>query len=145
MIARPTFDLLKSNYRTLSTEIHACKMIFPNTCAIRMSEALVRSDAAFLNIFKSSGKNICPDNYVRGAQDLGAVLASKAVFGVWNIGWNGKAGDAAPASISGKKGIVCYMKIPGFAGQGHIDLGDGAEPVGQAYWDAATIWLWVLK
>jgi len=36
------------------------------------------------------------------------------------------------------------MKIPGFGGQGHIDLWDNNAAVGDAYWDAQTIWMWTL-
>jgi len=49
------FSTLKSNYSTDPTNIHICTMHFPNTCAIRMSEALVKSDSTFLNVFKSAG------------------------------------------------------------------------------------------
>jgi len=36
------------------------------------------------------------------------------------------------------------MNIPGFDGQGHIDLWDKNYPVGDSYWDAKTIWMWTL-
>lgn len=144
MIAKPVFSILKSNYRTLSHQIHACTMPFPNTCAIRMSEALVKTNQAFFEAFKNSGKNVCPHGYMRGAQDLGAVLNSPQVFGTRSYGWSGKPNGTAPANIQGAKGIVCYMDIPGFSGQGHIDLWDGSSEVGAAYWDAKTIWVWRL-
>lgn len=144
MIAKPVFSVLKSNYRTLSHQIHVCSMHFPNTCAIRMSEALVKTNKAFLDAFKNSGKNVCPHGYMRGAQDLGAVLNSPQVFGMRSHGWAGQPDGTAPANIRGVKGIVCYMNIPGFAGQGHIDLWDGNSPVGTAYWNAKTIWMWRL-
>lgn len=145
MIARPTFDSLESNYRILPTQVHACTMVFPNTCAIRMSEALVATCSGFKTVFKKSGRNLCPHGYVRGAQDLGAILQNSSGFGGRDIGFHGMADGEPPASIAGKKGVICYMKIPGFSGQGHIDLWDGSQPVGQAYWDAATIWMWILK
>jgi Type VI secretion system (T6SS), amidase effector protein 4 len=144
MMAKPAFSTLRSNYRVYSTQIHACTMSFPNTCAIRMSEALARCDPAFTQVFRSSGKNVCPHGYVRGAQDLGAVLQSSAGFGSRQFGWNGSASGTPPAAALGKKGLVCYMTIPGFGGQGHIDLWDGSEAVGSAYWNAATIWMWTL-
>lgn len=107
-----------------------------------MSEALVKTNGAFLDAFKKSGKNVCPHGYMRGAQDLAAVL--NKVFGTRSYGWSGSPNGAAPANIQGEKGIVCYMKIPGFSGQGHIDLWDGNSEVGAAYWDAKTIWMWSL-
>ena len=144
MITKPSFATLKANYRTQSSQIHACSMAFPNTCAIRMSEALVRTNAAFTAVFKASGKNVCPHGNVRGAQDLGSILQSSAGFGMRNFGWNGTASGEPPKTASGEKGIVCYMKIPGFDGQGHIDLWDGSNAVGSSYWNALTIWMWTL-
>jgi len=143
---RPSFRKLRSNYKKRSREIHTCSMHFPNTCAIRMSEAFVRSNDRFLEVFKKSIKNKCPHGYIRGAQDLGAILAKPSVFGVRDFGWNAQKNRSTPPSdADGKKGIVCYMKIPDFSGQGHIDLWDGTKPIGQEYWDAETIWMWVLK
>ena len=144
MITRRAFATLKSHYKTLPTQIHSCTMHFPNTCAIRMSEALVKANSAFTAVFKASGKNVCPHGHVRGAQDLGSILQSSAGFGMRNFGWNGSADGKPPVAASGKKGIVCYMNIPGFSGQGHIDLWDGSAAVGSAYWDAKTIWMWSL-
>lgn len=144
MIAKPAFALLKVNYRTQSTQIHSCTMNFPNTCAIRMSEALVKTDESFSQVFKKSGKNVCPHDFVRGAQDLGSILQSSAGFGMRNFGWNGTADGKPPKAALGVKGLVCYMNIPGFSGQGHIDLWDGSDAVGSAYWNASTIWMWSL-
>jgi len=144
VIVKPAFSILKSNYRTQPTQIHACTMSFPNTCAIRMSEALVRTNASFAKVFKASGKNVCPHGYVRGAQDLGSILQSSVGFGMRNFSWNGSADGNPPKGALGKKGLVCYMNIPGFGGQGHIDLWDGTDAVGSAYWDATAIWMWSL-
>jgi len=139
------FSTLKSNYSTDPTNIHTCTMHFPNTCAIRMSEALIKTDSTFLNSFKSAGTNKCPHTYIRGAQDLGAILAKPSVLGPRTYGWNGNPSGNAPQKAKGKKGIVCYMNIPGYSGQGHIDLWDGNAPVGSDYWDAKTIWFWELR
>lgn len=141
MITKPVFSTLESNYER---QAHTCTMHFPNTCAIRMSEALVKTNAEFLKAFKNSGKNVCPHGYIRGAQDLAAVLGSSGGFGVRTYGWSAQADAKAPANVKGVKGIICYMNIPDFSGQGHIDLWDGDGPVGEAYWDAKTIWLWSL-
>jgi len=141
---RPSFSKLKKNYKVKSTEHHTCSMLFPNTCAIRMSEALVKTDAKFLDKFKISAKNKCPHGYIRGAQDLGAILAKTSVLGKRDIGWSAQANGKPPADAIGKTGIVCYMNIPGYGGQGHIDLWNKKVPVGQAYWKAKTIWMWEL-
>lgn len=141
-ILKPTFATLESNYQT--KKAHVCTMALPHTCAIRMSEALVKTIPEILAVFKASGKNVCPHGYVRGAQDLAAILQSSAGFGMRNFGWNGTADGKPPKSALGPKGIICYMNIPGFGGQGHIDLWDGSGPVGDEYWSSKTIWMWTL-
>jgi hypothetical protein len=142
-IARPTFNKLKNVYKTDDASVHSCTMSFPHTCAIRMSEALANVTPTIIDKFKASGLNTCPHNFMRGAQDLASVLRQADVFGVFNQGF--AAPGTAPASVSGKKGIVCYMNIPGFSdGQGHIDLWDGSGPVGDAYWTGNPIWFWHL-
>lgn len=142
---KPSFAKLKINYRTNPTQIHTCSMHFPNTCAIRMSEALAKTDAKLLDVFTKSTKNKCPHGYIRGAQDLAAILALPSIWGARTLGWNAQSNGTAPANAIGQKGVVCYMNIPGFGGQGHIDLWDDKVPVGDSYWDAETIWMWVLK
>lgn len=144
LMNKPQFSSLKLNYRTQSTQIHSCSMSFPNTCAIRMSEALARTNKSFLDAFKNSGKNLCPHGYMRGAQDIASVLAKSSVFGNRDYGWSSQRNGKAPNKAIGKQGIICYMNIPGFSGQGHIDLWDNKVPVGDSYWDAGTIWMWTL-
>lgn len=138
------FKTLKSNYTTDATDIHACTMSFPNTCAIRMSEALVKTNTKFTEAFKAAATNKCPHSFMRGAQDLAAVLAKATTLGPRKYGWAGNPSATVPAEAKGKKGIICFMQIPGFDGQGHIDLWDGEYAVGSDYWDAQTIWLWTL-
>lgn len=139
-VKRPKFKTVLANYKTSGT--HSCSMHFPNTCAIRMSEALVAAEPKLLAIFKNSIKNTCPHGYVRGAQDLGAILARAGVFGKRDFGW--ERPGSAPSSISAVSGVVCFMNIPNFSGQGHIDLWKRRGPVGSAYWSASPIWLWKL-
>ncbi len=138
-----SFKKLKENYTTDPTEIHKCSMHFPNTCAIRMSEALVKTDSDFISIFKNSVPNKCPHSYVRGAQDLGAILAKAHAFGPRTYGWKGTSSATVPQGAKNKQGVICFMNIPGFSGQGHIDLWDNNHAIGSDYWDAETIWLWV--
>lgn len=140
-----SFKKLKSNYTTDSSNIHSCTMHFPNTCAIRMSEALVKTDAAYLDIFKSAGTNKCPHSCIRGAQDIASILAKPNALGPRTYGWNGSPSAMTPSDAKGKQGVICFMNIPGFSGQGHIDLWDKEFAVGSDYWDAQTIWLWELR
>jgi hypothetical protein len=142
-LKRPTYASLSGVYKTDPNSVHQCTMSFPNTCAIRMSEALDKVVLGIKDKFAASGKTLCPHNFMRGAQDLAGVLQRADVFGVQNAGFS-KPGQA-PAAIKGVQGIVAYMNIPGYEGQGHIDLWDGNNPVGDAYWNADPIWFWKLN
>jgi hypothetical protein len=53
MISRPAFASVDGAYTTDSTKIHICNLHFPNTCAIRMSEALAKARPGLHEIFKS--------------------------------------------------------------------------------------------
>jgi hypothetical protein len=198
--SKPTFSELKENYRTESTSIHACSVIDTtldgiNTCAARMSEALVianrvvpnatsraddpalagittayifgtpdyiRNRAAIAHVGngKGDGKKyllgqygygdyankgkLCPHGIGRGAVDLAAFL--KYHWGPRTLGWIAQSEDGIPPdNIVGKQGIVAFQKIPGFSGQGHIDLWDNTGPVGHQYWTSETIWFWSLS
>ncbi|MDA8708717.1 type VI secretion system amidase effector protein Tae4 [Hellea sp.] len=138
------FVKLKDNYSTDSTSVHRCSINFPNTCAIRMSEAIVKAEPKYLDIFKAATINKCPHGYIRGAQDLAKVLSSRSALGPRSFGWGAQPSGKRPANATGKKGIVCFMNIPGFSGQGHIDLWNDTVPVGSDYWDSETIWMWKL-
>lgn len=142
-LTRPSFDAIKAVYSTDPASVHSCTILFPNTCAIRMSEALEKTVPGIVEKFDASGLNQCPHRFMRGAEDLAAVLRRADVFGVYDAGFS-KPGTP-PGAISGKKGIVAYVNIPDFVGQGHIDLWDGASPVGNAYWNADPIWFWKLN
>lgn len=141
-LPRPTYSNLRGVYTTDPTQIHSCSMHFPNTCAIRMSEALALVVPGIKDKFKTGGINLCPHDYVRGAEDLAGVLRKAEVFGLYDYGYSDPG--SPPSSVNGKKGLVAYINVPGFPGQGHIDLWDGAAPVGDAYWSADPIWFWKL-
>ena len=141
-LTRPTYASLRQAYTTDENSTHQCSMSFPHTCAIRMSEALDKVVPGIKDTFAASGKTLCPHKFMRGAQDLASVLRRADVFGVNNFGFS-KPGQA-PDAIAGVQGIVCYMNIPGYEGQGHIALWDGVKPVGDAYWNADPIWFWKL-
>jgi hypothetical protein len=142
-MVKPAFTVLRGAYATDPSRIHSCSMHFPNTCAIRMSEALAAIDSGWLRAFRTGGR-LCPHGYVRGAEDLAAVLGSSNGFGLRDFGWNGQPGGGPPPGAASLQGLIGYIRIPGFAGSGHIDLWNMGVAVGSAYWDAATIRLWTL-
>ena len=136
---KPPFSSLWTKY---ASENHPCSMALPNQCAIRMSRAFIAAGWPS-HAFKSAsytGK-LCPCGYARGAQDLGAYL--QRVWGSRTLGW--AAPGSVPSQIEGRRGVVCFMNIPGFGGQGHIDLWDGSQTKTGAYWDSKTIWFWELS
>lgn len=173
--AKPTFADLEQNHKTDASSVHACRVIDPteasvNTCACRMSEALVitnglvadRAEIARLGTGKGDGLSyllgkygygsyassgrLCPHGIGRGAQDLGAFL--KHHWGPRSMGFGPQAThETPPPGIIGKRGVVCYIKIPGFSGQGHIDLWEKTSPGlnRHSYWASQAIWFWELE
>lgn len=143
-LTKPTFAKLKNVYETDASKVHSCTINFPNTCAIRMSEALDKVVSGITAKFKSSHLNVCEHDFMRGAQDLASVLRQADVFGSYDQGF--QAPMQAPPSVKGKRGIICYMNIPTYPdGQGHIDLWDDDAPVGSSYWAGNPIWFWHLS
>jgi hypothetical protein len=170
--AKPVFSELLSNYRTDAASCHACAVIDPtqstvNTCACRMSEALVltnglvkdRLEIAKLGNGKGDGTafllgkygygtsantgRLCPHGIGRGAQDVASFL--KYHWGMRTLGWAAQpTHESAPANVQGKTGIVAFLTIPGFDGQGHIDLWNKTACVGHGYWASKGIWFWQL-
>ncbi len=170
--AKPVFSELLSNYRTEASSVHGCAVIDPtlstvNTCACRMSEALVvtldlvkdRMEIGKLGTGKGDGTafllgkygygttansgRLCPHGIGRGAQDVAAFL--KHHWGMRTLGWGAQPShETAPANVQGKQGIVAFLKIPGFDGQGHIDLWNKDRCAGHGYWASNAIWFWQL-
>lgn len=163
--AKPRFDDVLSNYNTDAETVHTCAILNPtdaadgiNTCAARMSEALVLANKLVADRAKirGSGKkgdtypllgpysyklfgNLCHHGIARGARDLGEFLTyhwgqPKAFTGL----------TEAPPALQGQRGVVCFVKIPGFDGQGHIDLWNATETVGSSYWDSSKVWFFEL-
>ena len=137
---RPKFSRVVANYPPNTT---------PSTCAIRMSQALFYAYEGYSRrklktCFKNSGKNYFKKKnliLIRGSQDMAATLVK--IWGKRDFGWSRPG--SPPKRIKGKKGLICYMNIPEYNGQGHIDLWNINKPVGESYWDANPIWFWELK
>lgn len=170
---KPVFADLLDNYKVPSDSVHTCAVIDPtqsavNTCAARMSEALVlanglvtdrgaigrlgtgRGDGTKLLLGKygygttANTGRLCPHGIGRGAQDLAAFLRYQ--WGERTLGWAAQAThDSAPENIKGRRGVVAFLTIPGFSGQGHIDLWNVDRCVGHGYWASNAIWFWTLE
>jgi Type VI secretion system (T6SS), amidase effector protein 4 len=114
-----------------------------NTCATRMSLALLKSGVQFSGrlIVKTGslkGKYIEP-----GAKLLADQLALPHVFGPPKI--------FTPSSfikqVNGKKGVVLFWKITGYGG-GHMDLIEVSNAISvchsNCYFESKEIWFWEL-
>ena len=136
-MTRPSYAILASNY---SDKKHDCPDITPspNQCAVRLSRALI---AAEIPMDSDYPGNLCRHDYARGAQDLGAFLRKK-----WgNRDYGFEVPGNIPTQIQGKKGVILFMNIPNFSGQGHIDLWDGTKTKTGTFWNANPIWFWELS
>lgn len=164
--AKPRFDALVTAYQTDPETVHTCAILNPtdqadgiNTCAARLSEALVIAgglitDRAKIHAGRKSGDtypllgpygyklfgNLCNHGIARGARDLGDFLTHHwgAPKGFSNL-------TEAPAELDGKTGVLCFVKIPGYSGQGHVDVWDKDHCVGSGYWNSSKVWFWALS
>ncbi|NUP11607.1 MAG: hypothetical protein HOW73_36640 [Polyangiaceae bacterium] len=162
---KPRFDALLMHYSTDPETVHTCAILNPtaaddgiNTCAARLSEALCLANGLATDRTKIRGSNkkgdvypllgpynyklfgnLCNHGIARGARDLGDFLTHH-----WGQpkAYSNLAG--APAEIQDKTGVLCFVKIPGYSGQGHVDVWNKSDCVGHGYWDSAKVWFWEL-
>jgi hypothetical protein len=165
---KPSFESLLRHYQTDPETVHTCAILNPtaqddgiNTCAGRLSEALVlanglapdraaiqrnrRKDGAFPLLgpygFTTFG-NLCNHGIARGARDLGDFLTHH--WGRPTHAFTARDDGSAPAELDKKTGVLCFVKIPGFSGQGHVDVWNQTRAVGSGYWNSQKIWFWSL-
>lgn len=161
---KPMYATLKKNYyssnelaknfvdaESLYTEIGYSqeKLIkqkagYVNTCATRMSLALLKSGVSFsgrllVKAGKFKGKKIEP-----GAKLLADQLLRRSAFGMPKI----YKPSEFIKNINGKKGVVFFWKISGYGG-GHIDLIEVSNKISvcnsNCYFSSKEIWFWELK
>lgn len=116
---------------------------YENTCAVRMSLALIKAGVSFVGRLKIKnglykGKMIEP-----GAKLLADQLAHPPLFGKPEI----FKPSNAMSKLNGKKGVVLFWKITGYGG-GHIDLVETSSMVcvcnSGCYFLSKEIWFWSL-
>ena len=164
---KPSFDAAVLNYDIHPESVHDCPFIHRkapiniNTCAIRMAEALViaggliasREAIAALTDKAGNGKgklmgkfgyrgNLCPHGIARGAGDLAEFLRQQ--WGAPTLSWAARKETTPPEEVLGQTGLVSFIKVPDFAGQGHIDLWNETSAVGHDYWNAQKCYFWKL-
>lgn len=117
---------------------------YENTCAVRMSLALIKAGINFNGRLKiksgpHKGKSIEP-----GAKLLADQLMKSHIFGKPEIY---KPPDFLK-KIRNRKGVVLFWKITGYGG-GHIDLIEVLNTVficnSNCYMQSKEIWFWELK
>ena len=166
---KPSFSDLLANYSTDRESVHDCPYIYRkhpiniNTCAIRMAEALIlanglaesREAIGKLTPRYGNGKsflmgkygylaNLCPHGVARGAGDLGNFLRQQ--WGPPTLCFTTPQAEplTAPEEMLGRQGLVVFVKLPSYAGQGHIDLWNHSDAVGAGHWDAKRSMFWAL-
>lgn len=157
---KPAFATLSSNYssnRSVSQEDLYKEIgwydligdpVYANTCAIRISLALIKSGVNIrgrIAIKKGAykGKLIEP-----GQANLSHMLAGSALFGAAE---KYKTVDAEK-SIGNRRGVVSFWGIPGYlnGNGGHIDIVSpavgGVRFCGSGcYWSSREVWFWELS
>lgn len=161
---KPTYATLKSNYYS-SNELQANYVSGPdlynemgidqeelikqnpayiNTCAARISLALLKSNVNFVGRLTVKAGNFKGKKIETGAKLLADQLMKATVFGMPKL--------YKPANfikeIAGQKGIVLFWKIAGYGG-GHIDLIEASTAAvtcnSNCYMQSKEIWFWPLQ
>lgn len=143
----PSFMDSSELYRSLGYDIDALKKQNPgyaNTCAVRMSLALIKSGVPFAGRLKIKAGKFKGRLIEPGAKLLADQLMMPAAFGRPELI---KPADAL-SKLNGKKGVVLFWKIIGYDG-GHIDLIETSNTVqvcnSACYFNSKEIWFWPLK
>lgn len=156
---KPAFTNLRENYSSVAAVDQAAlfgeigwedligKDSFANTCAIRVSLALIKAGIQIkgrMAIRKGPFKGALIEP---GQAKLAHMLASPSMFGAPEK----FSRDAAIAGIGQRQGVVAFFRIPGYLGGagGHIDLllpSAGVQVCGtECYWDCAEVWFWEIR
>lgn len=152
---KPHFATLKKHYArrqdvtraALFTEIGWEDLVknanFENTCAIRLSLAMIKCGIALpgrmkINVGPHKGKLIEP-----GQAKLSAILAGRSFLGQpEKLDWSNVA-----RSIGTRSGIVSFFRLSDDYPGGHIDIVSPSEGGIQTcgsdcYWTSRQIWFW---
>ncbi|APA68117.1 T6SS effector amidase Tae4 family protein [Janthinobacterium sp. 1_2014MBL_MicDiv] len=156
---KPAFITLRENYSSVDAvgqvalfgEIGWEDLIdqenFRNTCAIRVSLALIKSGVRLkgrMAIRKGPFKGALIEP---GQARLSHMLASPALCGAPEKFCRA----TALAGVGQRQGLVAFFRIPGYldGAGGHIDIllpSAGSKECGSAcYWDCGEVWFWELR
>ncbi|GGY85984.1 T6SS effector amidase Tae4 family protein [Pseudoduganella plicata] len=130
-------------YETLGWEDIIDHKAYRDTCAIRMSYALLRADVALPGATMLVKAGPAKGRHIEHRQAaLSRIL--KRRWGAPEVFRNPDAQEG----IAGRKGVVSFFKIQGGNG-GHIDLVEAgahgfAACARSCYFSAAVVWFWAL-
>ncbi|RYG21140.1 MAG: hypothetical protein EOO07_03360 [Chitinophagaceae bacterium] len=117
---------------------------YANTCATRMSLALIKSGVKFTGRLRIKVGAHKEKKIETGAKLLADQLLLATVFGKPEIFTDP---SKAPASIGNKKGVIFFWKITGYDG-GHIDLIETSNKLqvcnSHCYFNCKEVWFWEL-
>ena len=161
---KPTYGKLKKNYSSsneLATNFVDAESLYAeigyklddlvkrnpayvNTCAIRVSLALLKSGVSFIGRLPVKAGDFKGKKVEAGAKLLADQLMRPHVFGKPKV----YKPSEFMKNITGKKGVVLFWKITGYGG-GHIDLIEVSNAVfvcnSNCYFNSKEIWFWELQ
>jgi hypothetical protein len=133
------FDELGYDYDALYKENPA----YANTCAVRMSLALLKSSVPFSGRLRIKTGVYKGRYFEPGAKLLADQLCNPVAFGRPSI----MPAASARRSLVGKKGVVLFWRVEGYGG-GHIDLIDAMNSTylcnSSCFFASREIWFWPL-
>lgn len=126
------------------SELRKQNPAYANTCAVRMSLALLKSGVAFVGRLKVKSGPYKGNTIEPGAKLLADQLMKAHAFGRPLVY---KPTDFLK-NIVGKKGAVLFWKVVGYGG-GHIDLIESSNAAtvcnSNCYFESKEIWFWELN
>lgn len=118
---------------------------YENTCATRMSLALIKSDVAIAGRRRIKAGPNKGRLFETGAKLLADELKKPGIFGPPTLYMDA---DRTAKALKGKQGVVFFWKIVGYDG-GHIDLIESATSDllchSHCYFKCKEVWFWGLS
>jgi hypothetical protein len=157
-MAKPSYATVRANfsgvndatpeelYKEIGWEDLIGKPAWRNTCAVRMSLALVKSG---LNIRGNMRVNKGP--YKGKGIETNQMRLARLLENPFYLGESEKSSTSAEAikKIGKRRGIISFQQMANYFG-GHIDLVYPGQNIAVAcvsncHWDSSSIWFWELR
>lgn len=142
----PSYVSAHDAYKEVGYDLNELRKQNPgyvNTCALRMSLALLKSGVQFTGRLKIKAGDYKGKSFEPGAKLLADQLKRDSIFGMPKL----LTRDNALKFLTNKKGVILFWKIDGYDG-GHIDLIESGTSVqvcnSGCYFACKEIWFWEL-